>query len=82
MTLTKSADMLTITQKITATAEEVEAGSWAEVVVVYNANTTEVNVELGDTYNVGYLNGVYKPTDTTATATYAVPAQSMVVFYK
>ena len=82
MTLTKSADMLTITQKITATAEEVEAGSWAEVVVVYNANTTEVNVELGDTYNVGYLNGVYMPNDVTAAATFAVPAQSMVVFYK
>ena len=82
MTITKSSDMLTITQKITATEDEVNAGSWSEVVVVYNANTTEVNVELGDTYSIGYLNGTYKPSDAAATDTYTVPAQSMVVFYK
>ena len=82
MTLTKSEDFLTITSKIVATADEVANGSWSEVVVVYNANTSEVNVNLGDTYNVGYLNGVYKPTDVAAASSFAVPAQSMVVFYK
>ena len=82
MTITKSTDLLTITSKITATADEVANGSWSEVVVVYNANTANVDVELGDTYNVGYLNGVYKPADAAATSSFTVPAQSMVVFYK
>jgi len=81
MSVTKSGDMLTITSRISATEEEIANGSWAEVVVVYNANTTAVNVELDDTYNIGYLNGEYKPT-TDAVTSFEVPAQSMVVFYK
>ncbi len=81
MAITKSGDMLTITSKITATTEEIASGSWSEVVVVYNANTTETNINLGDTYNIGYLNGTYKP-ELASTASFAIPAQSMVVFYK
>lgn len=81
MSVTKSGDMLTITSKITATAAEIEQGSWAEVVVVYNANTTSVNVELEGTYNIGYLNGEYKP-NIDAVTSFEVPAQSMVVLYK